>query len=286
MQEVRDRIATLAPLPWHVRIEGPTGTGKRAAAATLHRKSLRSDGPFVPCYLNMLPDETALDELAGHVRGAFTTAVSDRLGAAESANGGTLCFDEMGTATPLVQQALLQLVDEQSIKRLGESRTRHVDVRLIFLTNVDLERAVHEDRFRADLYWRLGLLVLTMPPLKAHRDDVPQLVAHIMARKSREAGLEEVRMAPRDMDTLLEYEWPGNVRQLERVIEHYLAFNELPDSIRVRTVVDWRSKIDDVLLRHGGNKAAAARELGISRKTLFEELKKRRLSAPSDDAEA
>lgn len=286
MREVRERIGVLAPLPWHVRIEGPTGTGKRIAASMLHHQSLRSSGPFVSCYLNMLPDETALDELVGHVRGAFTTAVADRVGAAESANHGTLCFDELGTATPLVQRALLQLVDEHIVKRLGESRPREVDVRLVFLTNVDLSAAVDAGLFREDLYWRLGQLILTMPPLAAHREDIPVLVEHIFDRKAREARMSERTLTSYHMDRFLEYDWPGNVRQLERVIEHFIAFNDLPDVVAASPRADWRSRVEQVIGRHGGNKAAAARELGISRKTLFHELRQRRARVTGDSAEA
>jgi DNA-binding NtrC family response regulator len=273
MREVRAQIDTLAPLPWHVRVEGPTGSGKRIAARLLHDRSLRANGPFIPCYLNMLPDETALDELVGHVRGAFTSAVSDRRGAAESAAGGTLCFDELGTASTVVQRALLQLVDQRVVQRLGECRLREVDVRIVFLTNVDLAAAVHAGHFREDLYWRLGQLVLTMPALSAHRDDIPALVRHIVTRKSTEAGKPVCELPAHEMDKLVCYDWPGNVRELERVLEHFVAFGHLPETLASTVRRDWRSQLHQTIGRHGGNKSAAARELGVSRKTLYQALR-------------
>ena len=272
MQELREQIDILAPIPWHVRIEGPTGTGKRIAAMLLHRKSPRALGPFVPCYVNMLPDDVALDALVGHVRGAFTGAVGDRAGAAECANGGTLCIDELGTASPKVQLALLQLVDQGVVQRLGESRLRHVDARMVFLTNVDLEAAVRAGTFRDDLYWRLGQLIVRMPALAAHREDIPVIAATILARKTVEVGKPYRPLRAVDLDALVAYEWPGNVRELEMALEHFVALGRLPAAIAGPSGGDWVARVAHAVARHGGNKAAAARELGVRRQAIYDAL--------------
>ncbi len=272
MREVRDLIATFAPLPWHVRIEGPTGTGKRIAASMLHRQSPRAHRPFIPCYVNLMPDELALDELVGHVRGAFTTAVADRVGAAESAHTGTLCFDELGTATPLVQRALLQLIDERVVKRNGESRERKVDVRIVFLTNVDLEAAVRAGTFRADLYYRLGALIVRMPALAAHCEDIPLIATTILSRKTVEVGQNYRPLRAVDVDALVAYGWPGNVRELEMAMEHFVALGRLPAGIAGPSGGDWVARVAHAVARHGGNKAAAARELGVRRQAVYDAL--------------
>lgn len=285
MREVRERIETFASLPWHVRIEGPTGTGKRIAATMLHRKSPRAVGPFVPCYVNMMPDDTALDELVGHVRGAFTSAVADRVGAVEAANGGTLCFDELGTATPLVQRALLQLIDQRVVKRLGESRLRQVDVRIVFLTNVDLEAAVRARTFRDDLYWRLGQLIVQMPALAAHCDDIPLIASTVLARKSEAAGVTERRLEVKDLDALVAYTWPGNVRQLELAMEHYVALGYLPETITAPSAGDWPARVAQALERNRGNKSAVARQLGVTRKAVYDAVRRMTSVSPRSTQE-
>lgn len=276
MRRVRDQIATLARLPWHVRIEGPSGSGKNVAARLIHSLSLRARGPFVVCNLAMLPEGMEVPELVGHRRGAYTGAVDDRAGAFELAHTGTLFLNEIGTASRMAQQSLLQLVDEGAFQRLGEERVRSVDVRIVFATNEDLEERVARGTFREDLYHRLGMLVLRMPALVEHTEDIPELVDHFATEKSRQANVSLAPLSLQDLERLTSFSWPGNVRQLERAMEHYVAFGYLPDFIvRQQHRHGWRAHVDDVLKQCDGNKTAAARELGISRRVLYQELKRR-----------
>lgn len=276
MQRVRERIEMLARLPWHVRIEGPSGSGKNLAARLLHVLSARARGPFVVCSLAMLPDGIELAELVGHRRGAYTGAVEDRAGAFERAHSGTLFLNEIGTASSEAQKALLQLVDEGAFHRMGEERVRSVDVRIAFATNEDLDAQVSSGLFREDLYHRLGMLVVQMPALAEHLEDIPQLAEHLLSAKCRQAGLSVAPLTAADMQRLMAYAWPGNVRQLDRAMEHYVAFGTFPDTIdRGPRTSDWRERIDEVLRCCAGNKTAAARALGVSRKLLYEELKRR-----------
>ncbi len=278
MEKVRARLTALAPLPWHVRIEGPSGSGKGLAARELHRLSSLRDGPFVQCSVNALPDGIEVAELVGYARGAFTGAVSDRAGLFEAANGGTLFVDEIATASSRTQLALLQLVDEGTFQRLGERRSRKVSVRVVFATNANLEEAVKAGLFREDLFHRMGVLVVQMPGLSDHREDIPELAATILCRKAREAARDCPRLTQAALDRLVAFDWPGNVRQLEHAMEHYVAFGKLPDLVRRpgRKRSDWEGELDETLRRNDGEVSAAARALRISRKTLYKELKKRR----------
>jgi DNA-binding NtrC family response regulator len=276
MEQVRARLAALAALPWHVRIEGPSGSGKGLAARLLHRLSPRAGGPFVCCHINALADGLEVAELVGYARGAFTGAVADRPGLFEAAHGGTLFVDEVATASPRTQLALLQLVDDGTVQRLGERRVRQLDVRAVFATNADLDQAALDGAFREDLYHRLGVLVVRMPALSEHREDVPELARSILVRKAREAGLEPPKLSRWQLDRLAAFDWPGNVRQLEHALEHVVAFGKLPDVVRRRRPPrKWQARFDEIVQRHADNRAAAARELGISRKTLYKELQQR-----------
>ena len=176
----------------------------------------------------------------------------------------------------MAQQSLLQLVDEGAFQRLGEERVRSVDVRIVFATNEDLEERVARGTFREDLYHRLGMLVLRMPALVEHTEDIPELVGHFITEKSRQANVSLAPLSLQDLERLTSFSWPGNVRQLERAMEHYVAFGYLPDFIvRQQHRHGWRAHVDDVLKQCDGNKTAAARELGISRRVLYQELKRR-----------
>jgi DNA-binding NtrC family response regulator len=277
MRRVREQIATLAVVPWHVRINGPTGSGKNLAARLIHQQSHRAGGPFVVCNLAMLPSGMELAELTGHVRGAFTGAVASRAGAFEMAHGGTLFLDEIGMAKDLTQEYLLRFVDEGLTRRIGEYRDRLVDVRIVSATNLALENCVRAGSFREDLLARLGVLTLTMPALADHPEDIPEIVTAVLEYKCREARLPVPAVPPATMDRLLEYSWPLNVRELVKTLEYYITFGSLPDVVRrAPRRVDWRDRIEDALRRHGGNKAAAADALGVSRQTLHGELRRRR----------
>lgn len=274
---VRSRLAMLAALPWHVRVEGPSGSGKGLAARMLHRLSVRHAGPFVTCQVNAMADGLEVAELVGHARGAYTGAVSDSPGLFEAAHGGTLFIDEVATASSKIQLALLQLIDEGVVQRAGERRVRKVDVRVVFATNTDLWGAVKLGQFREDLFYRMGSLVVRMPALREHREDIPELATSILMVKAREAGRECPRLTREAMDRLIAYDWPGNVRQLEHALEHYVAFGKLPDVVRRpgRHRGEWEGELDEVMERHQGDISAAARELRVSRKAVYKSLKRR-----------
>lgn len=276
MRGVREQLGALAGLRWHVRIEGPTGSGKGLAARVLHDLSPRKNGAFVLCHVNALADGLEVAELVGHTRGAFTGAVADTPGLFETAHRGTLFVDEVSTASSRTQLALLQLVDDGTFVRLGERRTRRVDVRAIFATNGDLEQAVLDKTFREDLFHRLGSLVVRMPALRDHPADIPELAVSILARKAQEAGVERPQLRAQDFDRLVHFDWPGNVRQLGHVLEHLIAFGHLPDlapRLTKLTPEEWKAHFEEVIRRYADNKAAAARALGISRKALYRRLK-------------
>lgn len=273
---VRARLETLAALPWHVRIEGPTGSGKGLAARVLHSLSLRHDHTLVECHLNALPDGLEVAELVGYTRGAFTGAIADRQGLFEAAHGSTLFIDEVATATARTQLALLQLVDEGTVQRLGERRVRRVDVRIVFATNGDLAALVKAGQFREDLFHRLGVLIVRMPALQEHPEDIPELAENILAKKAREAKRSPPAISRSMLDRLVAYEWPGNVRQLEHTMEYVMAFGRLPDLVRRpgRDPREWEADVKTVLQRHGGNIAEAARELRVSRKAVYNGIKR------------
>jgi two-component system response regulator HydG len=278
MCAVRQELRSLAPFPWPVRVEGARGTGKNLAARLLHDASGRTGG-FVRCGLHLVSaaEGRELAELFGWARGAFTGAVHAEPGVFERAHRGTAFLNELGIASPRVQEILLQLLEERTVQRIGEHVPRPVDVRVVFATNVHLEAAVRAGTFRADLYDRLGLHVVRMPTLSARMEDLPELVATILTRKAAEAGVEPPQMPPADLDRLMTYDWPGNVRELENALEHYVVFRRLPSPIprAQRGVHVWHAAVTRSLEQSGGNISAAARALGISRKTLHAHLKQR-----------
>ena len=280
MQAVLAQIAQLAAMPWRVRIEGASGTGKRCAAQMLHALSTRARKPFVRCNLNMIADGREHAELVGWVRGAFTGAIGDHAGDFEAAHEGILFLDEVAVATPKVQLALLQLVDEGIVRRIGDHRARRVDVRVICATNVTLEDEVTAGRFREDLYFRMGTHVVRMPALIEHREDIPEIVEETLAHKQREAGMAARSLSTEELERLRTYDWPGNVRELENVMEHFVTWGSLPEGLLSNPARGtWRRHVDDTLTRYQGNKAAAARALGVSRQTLYQELERRQSRA-------
>jgi two-component system, NtrC family, response regulator len=276
MQSVKATIARLAAFPWPVRIEGASGTGKGIAARMLHALSTRARRPFVRCNLNMIPDGREHAELVGWVRGAFTGAVSDHAGDFEAAHSGVVFLDELAVASPKVQAALLQLVDEGVVRRIGDYRVRVVDVRVVAATNADLEAEVAAGRFREDLFFRLDRHVVCMPALAEHREDIPELASKMLEWSARAAGVSARDLAPADLEQLMAYDWPGNVRALEHVIEYFVTWGRLPaDLAQDGLRSSWRRRVDHALAHHSGNKTAAARELGVSRQALYDELERR-----------
>jgi transcriptional regulator with GAF, ATPase, and Fis domain len=219
MRRVMQLVAKVAPASSTVLITGETGTGKDVIARSIHYNSPRKDKPFVVADCASLSESLLESEIFGHVRGAFTGAVKDRKGLAETARGGTLFLDEISTISPQVQGSLLRLIQEHEIRPVGSDKTVSVDVRLIAATNRELQELVEEGSFREDLFCRLSVFTLRLPPLRERREEIPLLAHHFVHRLSDELGKEIEAVTPQAMSLLEAHDWPGNVRQLENVVE-------------------------------------------------------------------
>jgi DNA-binding NtrC family response regulator len=284
MVDLYKRIALAARGDSPVLIHGETGTGKELVARCLHRFSPRRDRPFVPVNCGALTETLLETELFGHERGAFTGAVATRKGLFEQAQGGTLFLDEITETGPAFQVRLLRALQEGEIRPVGGSRSLRVDVRVVAATNRDLQRLMAEGKFRQDLYYRLAVVELTVPPLRERRQDIPALVRHFLKRASGRLG-RSLTVSPEAMQLLQEYAWPGNVRELENVLERAAVFKTdsclVPDDLPLLRAgaelaaglspleVAERKKIEEVLAETGGNRTLAARRLGIERKSLY-----------------
>jgi DNA-binding NtrC family response regulator len=299
MRQVRQVIRLVAERRSTVLVTGETGTGKELAARSLHLASQRRRRPWVAVNCSALPENLLEAELFGHVRGAFTGALQNRVGRFEQAQSGTLFLDEIGDLDPALQAKLLRAIQEREFQRLGSSETVPLNARLIAATNRDLPQQVAEGRFREDLYYRLNVVPIHMPPLRRRREDIPWLAAHFVEKICRVEEIPCKMLTSRAIAALCEYSWPGNVRQLENLLEMAIALSgsrELLDSrdfpfpavpaISVqasgpaislpengmdyqRTVASIeRSIIEQALQKTGGNKKAAAEMLGLKRTTL------------------
>ena len=255
-----------------VLIFGESGTGKELVARAIHEKSRRADASLVAIDCAVLPDTLVESELFGYEKGAFTGAVGRKMGRFEAANSGTLFLDEIGNLPLAVQQKLLRFLEERSIERLGGKDTLKVDVRLITATNVSLEEAIKAKKFRDDLYYRLNVFSITIPPLRERRDDVPMLVEHFVERFSREQHKSKLKVSPKALEALARHEWPGNVRELRNVMERAVlladkevTMEHLPSSFQRVGGATFPSK--DGLLGVG-RKASAEAERTLLMKTL------------------
>jgi len=294
MQRVMALAARVAPLDSTVLITGESGVGKERLARWLHHASPRARGPFVAVNCGAFADTLLESELFGHARGAFTGAVQDRLGVFEAAQGGTLFLDEIGEVSPAMQVKLLRVIQEREVTRLGETKARPVDVRLIAATNRDLLDEVAHQRYRRDLYYRLRVIDLHVPPLRERPEELLGLVRDLLAQTATRLGRPVVGYTPRALDRLLDYPWPGNIRELEHALERACAVatgpeidvEDLPDAVRgvdasarrpdERLLADReRAYIQAVLDRHSGNRRRAAEELGLSLSTLKRRLRRR-----------
>jgi DNA-binding NtrC family response regulator len=219
MLHLFDLVAQVAPSRSTVLVQGESGTGKELIAKALHANSPRRNKPFVPVNTGSVPSELLESTLFGHVRGAFTSAVAAKKGLFEVANGGTLFLDEIGTMGMDMQAKILRVLQDRRFMHLGGTEEIQVDVRIIAATNVDLQAAVREGRFREDLYYRLNVICLELPPLRARRQDIPLLASHFLKFYADENDVPVPTLAPDAMRILMDYEWPGNVRELENAIE-------------------------------------------------------------------
>ncbi len=239
MLKVFDLVAQVAPSRSTVLIQGESGTGKELIAKAIHANSPRKDGPFVPVNTGSMPTELLESTLFGHVKGAFTSAIASKKGLFEIANKGTLFLDEIGTMGIDTQAKILRVLQDRKFMHLGGVQEVQVDVRIIAATNVDLKQLVKEGKFREDLYYRLNVISVNLPPLRNRMEDVPLLVNHFLARFSEENGLPTRHFTAEAMRPLLNYAWPGNVRELENVIERAVVLSSgtnigidlLPESI-------------------------------------------------------
>ncbi len=295
-----------------VLLYGETGTGKELMARMLHTHSPRAQGPFIELNCSAIPEQLLESELYGHERGAFTDAKRFRKGLFELADGGTLFLDEIGEMAPGLQAKLLRVLETRTFRRVGGSADITVDVRVIAATHRDLKRAVADGRFREDLYYRLNVVPVELPPLRDRREDVSMLAEHFIARFCRELGRPPARLDPAALDALAAYAWPGNVRELRNVIERVLLLEAedtiLPEHLPADLarggarpgapggdrdpfpagVVKPLAEIEKLAIEHalgvcGGNKTRAAQLLGISRQTLRTKLKEYALGDDSGD---
>ena len=288
MQQVIEVIKTVARSNASVLIVGDTGTGKELVARAIHSQSHRRDKPFVAVSCAALPESLLESELFGHERGAFTGAVAQRKGRFELSHRGTLFLDEIGEISANMQVHLLRVLEEKDITRVGGTEPVKVDTRLVSATNKDLKMAVKEGRFREDLYYRLNVVTIELPPLRERREDIPLLAQHFLAKFAVENQKEISAFSPEAMDFIMNYHWPGNVRELENAIERAVILAKdnvitlaelpqehlapLPSSLRDLREVE-REHILGVLAQTGGNYSEAARILGVTRMTLYNKAK-------------
>jgi len=304
MIEVFDTIKQVAPSKATVLIQGESGTGKELAAHAIHHLSPRAKEKFLAVHCAALAPELLASELFGHEKGAFTGAFERRIGRFEQAKGGTLFLDEIGEIDAGTQVKILRVLGERSFERVGGGQTFQTDVRLIAATNRDLARLVGEGKFREDLYFRLHVVPLTMPPLRDRKVDIPLLVDAFLKESAAENGKPFRELAPDAMAAVLDYDWPGNVRELRTAIEHgvvmstadRIALRDLPASVRDRRDapssptapggLNLQETETALILRAledcRGNRTDAARMLGISRRTLHRRLKELNISKRSN----
>ena len=300
MRRLLDAVARVGPKDITVLVRGETGTGKELIASLIHAESRRAAGPLVRFNCAAIPGDLAEAELFGHARGAFTGATQARRGFFAEADGGTLVLDEVGELPLPVQAKLLRALQEGEIQPVGAGRVERVDVRVVACTNRDLAAEARARRFREDLYYRLAVVELLVPPLHEHREDIPALAGQFVRHYAERFGMDGVRLAPELVDALQRADWPGNVRQLENAVARMVALGgggeigvqaltgtafratesdaeTLPDgTLSLREQIDAleRSVIARTLAAVSGNQSEAARRLGLSRGSLIDRLKK------------
>jgi len=295
MQRVYSLIESLADVPTTVLINGESGTGKELVAAALHGSGARAHGPYVKVNCSALSEHLLESELFGHVRGAFTGAISDKIGRFQKAHGGTLFLDEIGDISPAIQMRLLRVLQESEFERVGDSTPVKVDVRIVAATNQNLADMVSRGTFRQDLYYRLNVIRLDLPPLRERRDDLELLVAHFIAQFNSKLSKEVTAVSDDVTNIFRSYSWPGNVRELQHAVEHacilckttIITVNDLPHDLlgsvtqtgtAIKTAppspsaLPVKLSLAEALAASDGNKARAARLLGVSRMTIYRQL--------------
>jgi transcriptional regulator with GAF, ATPase, and Fis domain len=300
LEAVLEQVERVAPTGSTVLIQGETGTGKELIAHAIHNLSSRCGRPFVRLNCAAIPLDLLESELFGHEKGAFTGAIAQKTGRFELAHHGTLFLDEVGDIPPALQPKLLRVLQEQEFERLGSARTHQVDVRLVAATNRDLDEMVKRGEFRSDLYYRLNVFPVLLPPLRERREDIPALVTHFVETLGRRMGREIEHIPSETMSALSSYQWPGNIRELQNLIERAVILSNdgiLPNTLPItepdhRAVVSpgattLRDSERTLILRTletvgwviGGPKGAAAK-LGLKRTTLIHKMQKLGISRP------
>jgi PAS domain S-box-containing protein len=291
MQRMYTLVEALADVQTTVLINGESGTGKELVAAALHHQGVRRDKPFVKVNCSALSDHLLESELFGHVRGAFTGAISNKIGRFQKAHGGTIFLDEIGDISLAMQMRLMRVLQEQEFEPVGDSNSIKVDVRVIAATNQDLAEKVRLGTFRHDLYYRLNVVRLIIPPLRDRLDDIPLLVTHFLEKFSQKFQRSLSAVSRETIELFMNHSWPGNVRELEHTIEHaailcpsdVISVQDLPEDFctahrnhRPQSITSPNPgndlTLEDALEKAGGNKAKAARLLGVSRCTVYRKL--------------
>jgi len=300
MQNIYRLIEDIAPTDATVLIQGESGTGKELVARALHRQSPRRDKPFIVINCSAYPATLLESELFGHEKGAFTGAIRQKFGRFEKADGGTVFLDEIGEIAPSAQIKLLRVLQSQKFERVGGEETLKVNIRILAATNKDLLQEVKKGSFREDLFYRLNVIPIHLPPLRDRSNDIPLLARHFLAHFASEQNKSVQRFSSEAMRQLLDYDWPGNVRELENSIEHatviakdrYIEVSDLPIAVKHtetkantgpnRTILENERKLlKEVLAECGWNKKETAIRLGISRSTLYDKLKKYQITRPT-----
>jgi formate hydrogenlyase transcriptional activator len=302
LESVLEEVERVAPTDSTVLIQGETGTGKELIARAIHNLSSRCGRPFIKLNCAAIPFDLLESELFGHEKGAFTGAIAQKIGRFELADKGTLFLDEVGDIPPALQPKLLRVLQEQEFERLGGTRTHQVDVRLVAATNRDLVGMVKRNEFRSDLYYRLNVFPVELPPLRARREDIPALVEHFVEIYARRMGKQIEHIPPESMSALVMYQWPGNIRELQNFIERSIILTSgkvlHPPLASLRSAAEANSlgaiTLEDAERDHirktleqtrwvvAGPQGAAAR-LGIKRSTLYFRMQKLGISRTKKD---
>ena len=288
INRVLEMIKNVASTPATVLITGESGTGKELIARAIHKNSLRKDGPFVVVNCAAFSLNLLESELFGHEKGAFTGAISRRIGRFEMANGGTIFLDEIGEMELSIQTKLLRVLQEKEFERVGSSKTIKVDARILTATNKDLKREVKEGRFREDLFYRINVFNIDIPPLRERKEDIPLLVEHFINKYNKILNKRVKKVSAKAMDFLIDYNYPGNIRELENIIERsiIMAKDEIIDEnyfyfIEQERKFEKKGTLKDVekeliikyLIQNKGNRTKTAESLGISRRSLQNKIK-------------
>lgn len=294
LSAIREYLSQVAEFNTHVLITGETGTGKELAAEMVHQRSPRSKHPFISLNCAAIPDGLFESELFGHEKGAFTGADMKHAGMLAEASGGTVFLDEIGEMPLMAQSKMLRVLESREIQRLGSARSHPVDIRVVAATNHQLEELVGQGKFRSDLFYRLNVARVHLPPLREHKEDIPLLIAHFLHVLNVQMGRQVVGLEKDVHDCLMEYEWPGNIRELRNLLEATLLtihssmvrFKDIPEDYQLKfsriqvAPFHERDRLVSALATTDWNISKAAKQLHWSRMTLYRKLAKHGLDRP------